>query len=60
MKQFPKFTPKSKRRGVTEIISTLMLLAITVTGASVLTYFVNECTTLTKGGCSMANREKLF
>ena len=31
-----------KRRAVTEIISTMLLMAITVTGASTLTYFVNS------------------
>ena len=31
-----------KRRGVTEIISTMMLMAVTVTGASTLTYFMND------------------
>ena len=30
------------RRGVTEIISTMMLMAVTVSGASTLTYFVND------------------
>jgi len=30
------------RRGVTEIISTMMLMAVTVTGASTLTYFMND------------------
>ncbi|MFB5609393.1 MAG: archaellin/type IV pilin N-terminal domain-containing protein [Nitrosarchaeum sp.] len=32
----------SKRRGVTDIISTMLLMAITVTGATTLTYFVND------------------
>jgi len=32
----------SRRRGVTDIISTMLLMAITVTGASTLTYFVND------------------
>ena len=31
-----------KRRGITEIISTMLLMAITVTGATTLTYFVND------------------
>ena len=31
-----------KRRGVTEIISTMMLMGITITGATTLTYFVND------------------
>ena len=31
-----------KRRGITDIISTMMLMAVTVTGASTLTYFVND------------------
>ena len=31
-----------KRRGVTDIISTMLLMGITVTGASTLTYFVND------------------
>jgi len=31
-----------KRRGVADIISTMMLMAVTVTGASTLTYFVND------------------
>ena len=30
------------RRGVAEIISTMMLMAVTVTGASTLTYFMND------------------
>lgn len=30
------------RRGVTDIISTMMLMAVTVTGASTLTYFMND------------------
>lgn len=32
----------SSRRGVSEVISTMMLMGITVTGAIALTYFVNE------------------
>ena len=32
----------SKRRGVAEIIGTMMLMAITVVGASILSYFVNS------------------
>lgn len=31
-----------RRRGVTDIISTMMLMAVTVTGASTLTYFMND------------------
>lgn len=31
-----------KRRGVTDVISTMLLMAITVTGATTLTYFVND------------------
>lgn len=31
-----------KRRGITDIISTMLLMGITVTGASTLTYFVND------------------
>ena len=31
-----------KRRGVADIISTMLLMAVTVTGASTLTYFVND------------------
>jgi len=31
-----------KRRGVADIISTMMLMAVTVTGATTLTYFVND------------------
>jgi len=31
-----------QRRGVADIISTMMLMAVTVTGASTLTYFVND------------------
>ncbi|QUC65256.1 hypothetical protein NsoK4_03105 [Nitrosopumilus sp. K4] len=32
----------SKRRGITDIIGTMMLMAVTVTGAATLTYFVND------------------
>ncbi|MCE9653480.1 MAG: hypothetical protein K8Q89_10600 [Nitrosarchaeum sp.] len=32
----------SKKRGITDIISTMLLMAITVAGASTLTYFVND------------------
>lgn len=32
----------SKRRGITDIISTMLLMGITVTGATTLTYFVND------------------
>ncbi len=31
-----------KRRGVTDIISTMLLMGITITGATTLTYFVND------------------
>lgn len=31
-----------KRRGITDIISTMLLMGITITGASTLTYFVND------------------
>ena len=31
-----------KRRAVAEIISTMMLMGVTITGASTLTYFVND------------------
>lgn len=38
-----KKNPRLKnRRGITDIISTMMLMAVTVTGASTLTYFVND------------------
>jgi len=37
-----KIPSLSSRRGVTDIISTMLLMAITVTGASTLTYFVND------------------
>ncbi|MFB5625604.1 MAG: hypothetical protein ACE5RQ_02405, partial [Nitrosopumilus sp.] len=30
------------RRGVADVISTMMLMAVTVTGASTLTYFMND------------------
>ena len=30
------------RRGITDVISTMMLMAVTVTGASTLTYFMND------------------
>ena len=36
------YLQSKKRRGVTDIISTMMLMAVTVTGASTLTYFVND------------------
>ena len=38
----PKSTRLKKRRGITDIIGTMMLMAITVTGAATLTYFVND------------------
>lgn len=31
-----------KRRGITDVISTMMLMAVTITGATTLTYFVND------------------
>ena len=31
-----------RRRGVTDVISTMLLMAVTVTGATTLTYFVND------------------
>lgn len=41
-----KFSPKTpklrKRRGLADIIGTMMLMAVTVTGAATLTYFVND------------------
>jgi hypothetical protein len=37
-----KNTRLKNRRGVTDIISTMMLMAVTVTGASTLTYFMND------------------
>lgn len=40
--QKEKHTRLKKRRGVADVISTMMLMAVTVTGASTLTYFVND------------------
>jgi len=37
-----KNTRLKKRRGVADVISTMMLMAVTVTGASTLTYFMND------------------
>jgi len=37
-----KNTRLKNRRGVADIISTMMLMAVTVTGASTLTYFMND------------------
>lgn len=37
-----KNTRLKKRRGVTDVISTMLLMAVTVTGATTLTYFVND------------------
>jgi hypothetical protein len=37
-----KYTCLKNRRGVADIISTMMLMAVTVTGASTLTYFMND------------------
>ena len=34
-----------KRRAVTEIISTMMLMGVTVSGATTLTYFMNDAFT---------------
>ncbi len=47
MKTFSKFNLKNsskqkKHRGITDIIGTMMLMALTVTGAATLTYFVND------------------
>jgi flagellin-like protein len=47
MKTFSKFNLKNsskqkKHRGITDIIGTMMLMAVTVTGAATLTYFVND------------------
>lgn len=40
---FPKsVTRLNKRRGVIDVISTMLLMAVTVTGATTLTYFVND------------------
>ncbi|AFS80945.1 hypothetical protein NKOR_05295 [Candidatus Nitrosopumilus koreensis AR1] len=40
---FPKNNTRlKKRRGVTDVISTMLLMAVTVTGATTLTYFVND------------------
>jgi hypothetical protein len=40
--KFGKKSKLCKRRGVADIISTMLLMGITVTGASTLTYFVND------------------
>lgn len=40
--QLEKKSKLCKRRGITDIISTMLLMGITVTGASTLTYFVND------------------
>ena len=40
-KQNKKFRIKS-RRGITDVISTMLLMAVTVTGASTLTFFMND------------------
>jgi hypothetical protein len=40
--QFGKKSKICKRRGIADIISTMLLMGITVTGASTLTYFVND------------------
>lgn len=37
-----KHSPLRNRRGVADVISTMMLMAVTVTGASTLTYFMND------------------
>jgi hypothetical protein len=39
---FGKKSKLCKRRAITDIISTMMLMGITVTGATTLTYFVND------------------
>jgi hypothetical protein len=38
----PKKSRLKNRRAITDIISTMMLMGVTVTGASTLTYFVND------------------
>lgn len=40
--KFDNFFHMKKRRGITDIIGTMMLMAVTVTGAATLTYFVND------------------
>jgi hypothetical protein len=40
--KYTKNTHLKNRRGVADIISTMMLMAVTVTGASTLTYFMND------------------
>lgn len=40
--QFGKKSKTCKRRGVADIISTMLLMGLTVTGATTLTYFVND------------------
>ena len=40
--QNKKHSRLRKRRGVADVISTMMLMAVTVTGASTLTYFMND------------------
>jgi len=43
MKSKKKYNSKlKKRRAITDVISTLMLMAVTVTGATTLTYFMND------------------
>lgn len=42
MSKLGKQSCGSKRRGITDIISTMLLMGITVTGATTLTYFVND------------------
>lgn len=42
MLKMEKQSRGSKRRGITDIISTMLLMGITVTGATTLTYFVND------------------
>ncbi|MFB5607244.1 MAG: hypothetical protein ACE5RG_03985, partial [Candidatus Nitrosomaritimum yanchengensis] len=37
-----KHSRLKNRRGVADVISTMMLMAVTVTGASTLTYFMND------------------
>jgi len=40
--QYKKRTFSRKHRGITEVISTLLLMAITVAGSAVLAYFMND------------------
>lgn len=40
--QLGKKSKTCKRRGITDIISTMLLMGLTITGATTLTYFVND------------------